>query len=286
MFRALLLLLLFSGQPNFPVSSMTDFKDSAKLLNVSNFQYIPNINSLPKITAKSILAIDLDSQVPLYTHSVQTQRPIASLSKLMTALVILDENNLDDIVTITPDVNQIEGSRIWLYPGEKITTGNLIKGMLIKSGNDAAYELAKFNAGSLAKFSVKMNQKAEELGLKNSHFLDPAGLDDENNFASAQDLAIIAKHILKYPFIRQIVSIKETNITSTDGLITHKLKNTNLLLDSFLGAEGLKTGTTDLAGECLITLLKIKQNDVLIILLGSEDRYLDTKTIYNHLNRL
>lgn len=284
MFRALVFLYFLAGLPQFPATE--SLPSNSNLLEVNNFQVTPLTSKKPLISAKAILAIDLDSQVPLYKKNTSQALPIASLSKLMTALVILEENNLDDIVTISNEVNAIEGSRIWLYPGEKITVDNLIKGMLIKSGNDSAYELAKFNAGSLENFAQKMNKKAESLGLKDSHFLDPAGLDDLNNYSSVNDLSVISKHILKYSFIRKIVIMKETVISSVDGKISHKLQNTNQLLGSFLGVQGLKTGTTDLARECLISLLKVKDNDILIVILGSEDRYLDTKTLYHHLNSL
>lgn len=235
------------------------------------------------ISAKAALAIDLDTQMSLFEKSPDLRLPIASLSKLMTALVILDENDLQEAVTISADVNQTEGSRIWLYPGEQITVENLLKGMLIQSGNDAATELAKYNSGTTRAFSEKMNQKAFYLGLQNSHFLDPAGLDDVNNYSSAHDLALISKHILKYDFVRKIVATRLTSVFSTDGKLEHKLENTNKMLELIWGAKGLKTGTTEIAGQCLITLLDVHGNEILIIILGSENRYQDTEKILEYL---
>lgn len=283
MFRAIALLIILSGSPQFSVIYNNNFL-SEELLRVQNFQVVNQNASSLVLSAQSALAIDLDAQVSLYESHTKMRLPIASITKLITALVILEEHELDELVTISNSVQEIEGSRIWLYPGETITIENLIKGMLIASGNDAAYELAKHNAGSLTAFSKKMNRVAFYLGLKDSYFTNPAGFDDENTYSTVSDLSIVAKHILKYKFIREIITLKETVIYSYDGKLKHTLKNTNKLLDSFLQAKGLKTGTTEIAKECLITLVNINNNDVLIILLGSDDRYLDTKTIYNFLS--
>lgn len=279
MFRALALLMLLGGNPQV-TSNTTETQFLPSLLDVQNFQLIENLIEKPLLSAKSTFVVDLDSQISLYNLNENERLPIASLAKLMTALVILEENELNEVVTISPEVQQTEGSRIWLYPNETITVGNLLKGMLIPSGNDAAYELARYNAGSLEEFTKKMNKVAFYLGLENSHFEDPAGLDDEHSYSTAKDLAIISKHILKNAFIRQITQIQETTITSLDGRIEHKLKNTNKLL-GVSNAHGLKTGTTDLAKECLISLMTIRNNEVIIIILGSEDRYQDTKMLYN-----
>ncbi len=282
MFRALVLLILISGTPQFSTSG---FVENNELTQVNNFQVVSSnfADEGKTLSAKSALAVDLDTQISLYKNSPTKKLPIASLVKLMTALIILEEHELNEIVTISSDINETIGSRMWLYGGENITVESLLKGMLIQSGNDAAYELAKFNAGSLEEFSKKMNRKALYLGLKNSNFLDPAGLDDENNYSTTEDLALIAKHILKNDFVRRIVSIRETSIFSVNGKIEHQLVNTNRLLDNSFGAKGLKTGTTDLAGQCLITLVEVNGNDILIIILGSKNRYKDTRTIFNYL---
>lgn len=279
MFRALFLLILMAGAPQIPAGNGVNF--DADLLAVNNFQLVSVNLPQPIISAKSALAIDLDSFVPLFQFNPEQKLPVASLTKLLTALIILEENQLEDVVTINAATTQVEGSRIWLYPEETITVGDLLQGMLIASGNDAAYALAQFNAGSLSAFSQKMQKMALILDLKNSHFTNPAGLDDEKNYSTVRDLALIAKHILKNTFIRQSVSLPQAMITSADGQISHKLINTNQLLGGFLDAQGVKTGTTDLAGQCLISLVKIKGNEVLIIVLGSQDRYQDTKAIYN-----
>lgn len=282
MFRALLFLLLISGTPQ---TTNTDVVMNSNLTTVNNFQVLNSEFGEKEnfVSAKGAMAIDLDSHITLYKKTPEKHLPIASLAKLMTALIILEEHNFNEIVTISQDVNSVIGSRMWLYSGEQISVENLLKGMLIQSGNDAAYELAKFNAGTLEEFSKKMNRKAFYLGLKNSHFLDPAGLDDENNYSTPEDLAIIATHILKNDFVRKIVAIQKTSIFSVNGKIEHQLVNTNRLLDSSFGAKGLKTGTTDAAGQCIITLVKVNGNDILIIILGSKDRYKDTRAIFNQL---
>lgn len=284
MFRALILLMFITGTPQ--INSPNFIQEAKNFTEVDNFQVLnKNVKNIDdSLSAKSVLAIDLDSQVTLYQKNAEEKLPIASLSKLMTTLIILKEHELHEVVTISNEVSKVIGSRMWLYAGEQMSVENLIKGMLIQSGNDAAYELAKFDSGTLEKFSRKMNQKAFYLGLKNSHFLDPAGLDDKNNYSTAQDLALISKHILKNDFVRKIVSTTETAVFSLNGKIKHNLINTNQLLDSSFGAKGLKTGTTDAAGQCLITLVELNGNDILIIILGSQNRFQDTKTIFNHLH--
>ena len=248
-------------------------------------------NIAPVIKAKSAIAVDLDNGSILYEKNSFIPRPIASLTKLMTVSIVLDENKLNDIVTISKKVSKTTGSKIWLMEGETITVENLLYATLINSANDAAAALAEFNSGSDDKFVEKMNQKSRDLELTGTNFLNPTGLDmddtgQQDNQSTAYDLAVLAHHAYGYNFVKKAASKTSYEITSTDGKITHKLQTTNDLLKSYLKVLGLKTGTTDQAGECLIA---ITQSDtghkILTVVLNSPNRYNETKVLVDWIFR-
>lgn len=257
-------------------------------------------NIAPVISAKGAIAVDLNNGLILYEKNIHEPLSIASLTKLMTTVIIIEENNPDEIVTISNQVSKTEGSKIWLAQGEKITVENLLYASLINSANDAAMALAEHNAGDIETFVNKMNQKALDLGLYSTKFINPTGLDDINylepsipnptepsteniqttNISSVYDMTLLARYAYGKSIIRRTVSKKELEISSTNEAIVHKLKNTNALLNSYLKVLGLKTGTTDQAGECLIAIVQNDQgNDILTIVLNSPDRYKETKVL-------
>lgn len=256
----------------------------------------------PFIKAKSAIAVDLQNGLILYEKDIYAPLPIASLTKLMTSVIILEENNLNDIVKVSKQATGIEGSKIWLAPDEKITVENLMYAILIPSANDAAMALAEYNADTIENFVGKMNQKAKELGLVASQFYNPTGLDqtipDDNtntlqgsgdnknrtkqvqNTSTAYDLTLLARYAYGKSFVRRAVVQKEMEISSTNGKLTHKLLATNDLLGSYLKVLGLKTGTTDEAGECLIAIIEDDRgHDILTIVLNSPNRYSETKIL-------
>ncbi|MBD3327804.1 hypothetical protein GF340_00710 [Candidatus Peregrinibacteria bacterium] len=242
----------------------------------------------PVLDAKASLAVDLKSGLILHHNNIHKPLYIASLTKLMTAIIIIEEHDLSEKVIVPSEAVQTEGSKIWLYQGEEITVENLLYASLINSGNDAAIALAIHNSGSVAKFVDKMNEKAEELNLTQTTFINPTGLDEssnnentpDGNISTAYDLALLGRYAYGKSFIRRAVSKKEYEIESTDGNLTHKLESTNRLLDSYLNVLGLKTGTTDKAGECLITIINNgNERDILTVVLNSPNRYQETKVL-------
>jgi len=254
----------------------------------------------PIIEAKAALAVDLESGLILYEKNIYQPLPIASLTKLMTVLIVLEENNLDDIVTISRNTSKTEGSKIWLAQGEKITVENLLYAALINSANDAAVALAEYNSQNTDAFVEKMNKKSKEYGLFSTTFFNPTGLDEgeENiantngnpekkaaiaqtdNTSTAYDLALLSKYVVGKSFVRRTVTKTEYEVTSVDGKLKHPLKSTNELLKSYLKVLGLKTGTTDQAGECLIAIIENDQGkDILTIVLHSPNRYDETKIL-------
>jgi D-alanyl-D-alanine carboxypeptidase len=166
--------------------------------------------------------------------------------------------------------------------GEKITVENLLYGTLVHSGNDAAYVLAD-NYG-YEKFIKLMNEKAKKLSMKNTHFTDPTGLKENNQYSSPFDLALAARELLKNPYLAKIVSTKEIIISDVDFKYFHKLTNVNKLLGEIQGLGGLKTGYTQEAGENLVSFYKKNGHQYLIIILKSEDRFADTEKIINWIN--
>jgi len=234
----------------------------------------------PVINAGSAISIDEETGATLYEKNSHQSRQIASLTKLMTAVIILEENDLSDTVTVPKVANYQDGSQMFLRTDEKITVENLLYGLMINSANDSALTLAEYNAGTVEKFVEKMNKKAEELNLKETHFQNPIGLDDKNNYSSAYDMANLARYIYQKDFIRKVAIIKEMEVKSTDGQITHKLKSTNDLLDSYLKIKGLKTGTTDKAGQCLVAIAdNDTNNEIITVVLGSPARFSESKVL-------
>lgn len=246
---------------------------------VSTEQIIKLDSSRPAIQAKSALVADLNSDTILYQKNSLQAFPIASLTKLMTALIIIQEHKLDEIVKIDTKSTQVGGSVIGLQSNQKITIEDLLKGLLIQSGNDAAIALAINNSSTVEAFVQKMNQKALDLNLQNTSFANPMGFDDLENFSTAQDLYTLAKKIYDYPEIQKIVNTKSETIYSTDKKISHNLNSTNLILNNYLNIGGLKTGTTRQAGGCFIGITKNTKNPKIAIILGSNDRFLDTKVM-------
>jgi len=255
-------------------------------------------NIAPIIDAKAVLAVDLKTGTILYAKNIHKQIPIASLSKLMTVIIILEENDLNEIVKIAKIATKIEGSKIWLIPNEKMTVKNLLYASLLNSANDAATALAKYNGKTIKQFVEKMNKYSKKLKLYQTHFINPTGLENTNyltdkpikkedqtvnntqNLSSAYDLAILSRYAYGKTFVRTTTKKQELEITNTKHTTTYKLKNTNKLLKSYLNVLGLKTGTTDAAGECLITIIEGENKQkILTIILNSPNRFKETKIL-------
>lgn len=234
----------------------------------------------PIIGARGSIAQDINSGEVLFEKNPDERLKIASITKLMTLLIVLDENKLDDVVTVSRTAAGTPGSTMFLAAGEQITEENLIYGALINSANDAAVALAEHNAGSSAAFVVKMNNKAKDLGLTNTHFSNPVGLDDSDNYSSSRDIANLGKYLYHNPLIKKIAKIKNMDVRSVNGNYTHKLESTNKLLDSYLKINGLKTGTTDDAGRCLIAVAENKDgHEIVTVVLNSPDRFGESKIL-------
>jgi D-alanyl-D-alanine carboxypeptidase len=243
------------------------------------------INSLPvpKLTARSAFAYDVGSGTILYTLNFDEKEPIASLTKLMTALVALEHLNLQDVVTVQPEDIQVIGTNMGLVDGEKIQVIDIMQGMLIPSSNDAAKTIAHAAAGSETKFITWMNQKAQDLGMYNTKFVNVTGLDSTDdsasNFSSAYDLARLVNEVLKNKTISDIVQTRAATVRSTDSKVVHELHTSNKLMTEDENVTGVKTGYTSLAKGNLIIRQKHNSSEVITIVLGSDNREEDAKTL-------
>lgn len=233
----------------------------------------------PLIEAKSVFSIDLASGSPLFTRDIFTRRQMASIAKLMTAMVILDNHNLDEKIRVSRNAAEQTGSQMRLRPGEELTVENTLAGMLINSGNDAAAALAEYDAGNEKAFVKKMNEKAFALGLKDTLFSNAKGFDEENNYSTAFDIMIFSRAAWQYPFIKQTVGRKKAEAASADGKIKHALESTNELLeDPYFKILGLKTGSTPAAGLSFVSMAEGPNgHEILTIILDSPNRFRETK---------
>lgn len=229
------------------------------------------------LTSKSVVIIDAKTGIVLFEKEPNLRHLPASTTKLMTALVALEKCSPQDIIMVKT-INK-EGTQMGLELGDKITVENLLYGMLINSGNDAAYALATSCSESLREFSKGMNQKAKELGMTNSHFDNPAGFDSRSQYSTAKDLAKLAKVAVANPLIAKIVSTQTTVVNDVSGTKTYLLENVNKLLGQIEGLEGIKTGQTEGSLEILLSKTTKNGNTIIIAVLGSEDRFGETKTL-------
>jgi D-alanyl-D-alanine carboxypeptidase len=238
------------------------------------------------MTASGIEIMDLESAQVLYSRNAEVSRPMASLTKLMTALIILENHSLDETVKVPLDVANIPGNDTDHLPaGNTFTVGDLLSAMLIISSNDAAVTLARYDSGTVAAFAEKMNARAKELGLTHTSYANPVGFDAPTQESTPQDLAWLALYVFRQPEIARRMSTPDTSITSLEGR-TVNLSHTNELLheDSFVIAG--KTGTTDDAGQCLLSIVSEKGHDYVVVLLHSRDRYRDMHVILPALEAL
>lgn len=280
-------LLFNNSRDNFvlPYSfkEVSDQRERAYILPISVPNYIPVLNSnisRPVISAKSALVYDTSSSRFLFDKNTEIKLPIASLTKIMTAVVVLENLSSDDIVTIAGDSIRVDGEKQDLYLGEKMSVRNLLKLLLIESSNDAAYALANYSKGRGIDFIGAMNIKAGALGMKDSNFIDPAGLND-NAHSTVKDLAKLVEYSLTYHEIWDISSEKTAIVESSDERIKHSITSTNRLLGMVKDIIGGKTGFTDGALQCMILVTSVQgyPGKLISIVLGSQDRFGDTQKL-------
>lgn len=231
-------------------------------------------------TAESAIIVDGESGVVLYAKSAYARLPQASTTKIMTAIVAIENGKLDDRVTVDVDSSQLylttESTVMGLMPGQTVTLETLLYGLMLASGNDAAIAIAKHIAGSEAKFVDMMNAKAKALGLRDTQYKNPHGLDAQGHYSSAYDLAQLSRYGMQNPTFYSLSSTRHWNADGFD------LWNLNKLLPSYPGADGVKPGFTDDAGRCLVGSAVRENRRVFVTVLKSDDTTADSRALLDY----
>lgn len=230
---------------------------------------------IPDTNSRACVVIDRNTNTILYGKNEKQKRKMASTTKIMTSTIIIESCNLNDTIEISKKAAGTGGSRLGLKIGDKITVRDLLYGLMLRSGNDAAVALAEYAGGSIEGFAELMNKKASELGLTNTHFETPHGLDSDGHYTTAYELAILSNYALNNATFAQIVGTKEYTITING--YPKQLSNTNELLGNFEGLYGIKTGFTNGANRCLVTACKRGDMDIICVVLGADTKKFRTQ---------
>ncbi len=234
------------------------------------------------VSADCAIVIDCSSKRVLFEKNAYKKRGMASTTKIMTALVCIESITSDEIVTVSPFAAGTEGSSIWLSPGEKMSVDDLLYGLMLSSGNDAATALAEHTAGSVAAFTQMMNAKAKSIGAYNTNFTNPHGLPDENHYTTAYDLALISAKAMENERFAQIVATKNKTISWEGSEWDRSLSNHNKLLKMYEYATGIKTGFTKKDGRCLVSAAEKDGIRLVCVTLHAPDDWNDHINMLNY----
>jgi D-alanyl-D-alanine carboxypeptidase/D-alanyl-D-alanine carboxypeptidase (penicillin-binding protein 5/6) len=245
--------------------------------------YKSDASSIPSISAESAVLIESGTKTILFKKNERQERPIASTTKIMTSLLTLEASEQDDKnVTITDKMIPVEGSSMNLEVGNVLPLTSLAKGMMTVSGNDAAHSAAIFLSGSLPEFSNLMNKKAKEIGMNNTVFVTPSGLDKEDHHSTAYDMALLGAHAMNNPAFFDIVSKPISDVPFVLPKEVRKIKNKNRLLKMCKGCVGVKTGFTTLAGRCLVSCVERGGIRLIAVTLKASDDWRDHIKLYEY----
>ena len=268
----LLILLNFSTVCADDVDNEVDFEDAIEVT-------ASNVSELPKTNSRRYIVYDRISKSMIIGKNEDVKSAMASTTKIMTTIVILEKADLNEKVTVSAKAGGTGGSRLGLKRGDKASVRDLLYGLMLRSGNDAAVALAEHVGGSVKGFAELMNEKAIELGLTNTHFVTPHGLDDANHYTTALELAKLTDYAMNNETFAKIVGTKSTTIYINNQ--SRQINNTNELLGVLNGVVGVKTGFTNNAGRCLVTETKRNNIDIITIVLGADTKKDRTKDSVN-----
>lgn len=268
-YKIFLSLIIFILSFNYIV-----FADDKNEEILDNFSSLVEVSSdtaqEPIINSRSAIIYDRTSGSVLFGKNENEKRKMASTTKIMTAIIVIENSRLDDIITVSSKAAGTGGSRLGLHKDDKISIRDLLYGLLLCSGNDAAVALAEYVGGSLTEFATLMNNKCNSLGLVSTHFVTPHGLDDDSHYTTAYELAVITNYALKNQTFYNYVGTK--NYTVSINGRAKNLSNTNELLGNLNGVYGVKTGFTNGANRCLVTAVKRDNMDLICIVLGADTK--------------
>jgi serine-type D-Ala-D-Ala carboxypeptidase (penicillin-binding protein 5/6) len=247
------------------------------------FPWSVSVRAAPSVSAKSAVLVCADNGRVLYEKNSHEKLPIASTTKIMTALLTLEAAaHSDDVVKITPEMVRVEGSSMGLKAGDQLTLSALAQGMLTVSGNDAANSAAIAIGGSIPKFAELMNQKAAQIGLSETHYVTPSGLDQEEHYSTASDLAKLTAAALKNSAFASIVSQKKIQVRFCNPNQTVTYTNHNKLLSMYEGCIGVKTGYTQKAGRCLVSAAERGGVRLIAVTLSDPDDWNDHEQLLDY----
>lgn len=234
------------------------------------------MSAAPSCSAQCAILMDGISGRVLWERGADQKRLIASTTKIMTCLLIVEQCDPQAVVTVPPQAVGVEGSSMYLREGERLTVEQLLYGMMLRSGNDAAAALAIYHSGSIDAFADAMNRKADSLGLLNTHFTNPHGLDHEDHYSTARDLALLTQYAMEQPLFYQIVS------TDTYDIGERSLTNHNKLLWQYEGAVGVKTGYTKAAGRILVSCAERNGRRLIAVTIDDRDDWNSHKSMLDY----
>ncbi|KUG03331.1 d-alanyl-d-alanine carboxypeptidase [hydrocarbon metagenome] len=251
------------------------------ILFLAGFQ-VQEVHAGPYLTSKYVCLLDGDTGQLIYGHNSDEIRPVASTTKMMTAILAVEYADLEETVVISKNCDRTPEYTIGLLEGQESTVGELLKAALIKSANDAAVALAEHVAGNERFFSCLMSKKAFAIGAVNTHFVNASGLPSQEHVSTAYDLAVMGRYLLSQDYINELVAARHIEFKHPGYQQPLTITNTNGLLNSYNGANGIKTGTTNAAGKCLVASAKRDNWQLIAVALNSPDRNGDCTRLLNY----
>lgn len=235
-----------------------------------------------KKNVDAIIAKDMTSKQLIFSKDATKMNQPASLTKIMTAILAIESGKMNDVVTITKPMIQVEPTKANLRVGEKFYLKDLVKAAMVMSANDAAMAIGVYlGDGDVDKFADMMNQKAKKIGMKNTNFTNPCGFDIGNHYSTAQDLLVMSEYAIKNSSFNEMAKLKRHDFKALNTKRAYAAYTHNKLLNNYKYAVGIKTGFTQKAGPCLIARAQKDGKDVLVVMLNSEQRWRDIRTIFD-----
>ena len=263
------LLIFCISMPTLAYDEDNENIDTEELLETSN----ETLNE-PNVYSRAAVVLDRNTKTILYEKNMNEKRAMASTTKIMTAIIALENGNLAEVIEVSRKAANTGGSRLGLGAGDKITLNDLLYGLLLSSGNDAAVAIAENIGGSVEEFAILMNEKTKELNLKNTNFVTPHGLDAPEHYTTAYELALLADYAMGNKKFSEIVNTRSYSVKINN--YTKNINNTNELLGYLEGVNGVKTGFTNDAGRCLVTSTNRNGFNIITVVLGADTKKIRT----------
>ena len=237
--------------------------------------------ALTEISAEAFVLMCADTKEIILSKKAEEQKSIASTTKILTAVVAIESGRLNEIVTVGDEISGVDGTSLGLKIGDTIDLYSLVLATLLSSGNDGANAIAAFVGGSIEEFAVMMNEKARHIGMTGSFFVTPSGLDADNHYSTAVDMAYLACYAMRLPVFCEMVNMKSARIEFKNGKVLY-VNNHNKLLSMYDGCIGIKTGFTKASGRCLVSAVQKDGSLLIAVTLNAPDDWNDHKKLYDY----